>query len=102
MQDCQRRWIVHGEDLTAQRFSQTVAQISSAEIAKVGQSPQNVRAREGAILQGPDAKLYIVNELSPGNYQKRYITGTGWGVWFSPCGYGTQHLFPVSQPYLDT
>jgi hypothetical protein len=80
IEGCQKRWILHHEDYVSYGFLNPVAQVSTAEINATGSS-QLLRGREGTLIQNPAGYVYIIDELGPGSYQKRYVTGAAWSAY---------------------
>jgi len=84
-----KRPIQDSRDLASHRYTGWIGihDVSADELSKLPENPAWWRAREGTVFRNQDTlAIYVINELSPGLYEKRYVTGNGWNTFFTSCG----------------
>ncbi len=97
IEDCTKRNFGWLNDLISYHLPNPYVTITTKETDAIPNGPA-IRAREGTLFRYPanSGGIFIIDELSPGSYQKRLITYTAWTTWFTPCGSYASAIIEVS------
>ncbi|MDO8614571.1 MAG: hypothetical protein Q7T33_02390 [Dehalococcoidia bacterium] len=90
------------QDLDSHRYSGFIGvhDVSADELSRLPTNA-NMRAREGTVFRNPaNGAIYIIDELSPGSYLKRYVTAAAWSSYFNYCGVAYGYT-DVDSAYLN-
>ncbi len=101
IQSCQKHHISQDTDLASHKFDHSPVNGLLAEVSGYTYTRPRGYSIPGRMQRShaqERCKIYIIDEISPGTYKKRYIDGNGWSKYFKPCGYG---FTVVSSAFLN-